>query len=79
MNGVPVSVAELELRARLEDGGDGAAAVVHGEGHRAVLHLQQDVVSSTFKNARGNLAQKVHAIKNSKVLQSGSVTGFIKR
>ena len=50
---MPVSVAELELRARLEDGGDGAATVVHGEGHRAVLHLQQDVVSATFTKARG--------------------------
>ena len=36
---MPVAVAKLEAGVRLEDGGDGAAAVVDGERHGAVYHL----------------------------------------
>ena len=41
---MPVSVAELKRRLRLEDGSDGAAAIVHGEGHGSVDHLEDQVV-----------------------------------
>ena len=45
---MPFSVAELEGVAGLEDGGDGAAAVVHGEGHGALHHLEDEVVPAAL-------------------------------
>ena len=48
MNFMPVSVAKLEGGVGLEEGGDGAAAVVHCEGHGAVDHLKDEVVPAAL-------------------------------
>jgi len=49
MNLVPFAVTELEGRGRLEDGGDGAAAVVDREGDCPINHLQDQVIASTLR------------------------------
>ncbi len=49
MNLVPLSVAEVEGGRRLEDGGDGSAAVVDGERDGAVHHLKDQVVPTALK------------------------------
>ena len=48
MNFVPLSVAELELRRRLENGRDGSASVIDREGHSAVDHLEDQIVPTTL-------------------------------
>ncbi len=55
MNRVPVAVAELERRRRLEYGRDGTSTVVHREGHRTVDQLKDEIIASSLngqQNAR---------------------------
>lgn len=42
---MPLSITELECVARLEDGRDGAAPVIHCESHGPLDHLQDQIIS----------------------------------